>query len=94
MVIRSSDTDVLITLLGMVGEQRRNHEAVPYGQILMDCGQGNVRRYINILEMCDRIEEWCPGLSTAIVGLHAFTGSDYTAAFYKKRKSESNRYSC
>ena len=32
MVIRSSDTDVLITLLGMVGEQRRNHEAVPYGR--------------------------------------------------------------
>ena len=41
---------------------------------------------MNITEMCNKIEERCPGLSTAIVGLHTFTCTDYTAAFHRKGK--------
>ena len=52
----------------------------------MDCGTENKRRYINITSIVNALENKQPGLPAAMPGLHAFTGCDFTAAFYRKGK--------
>ncbi|KAK4322833.1 hypothetical protein Pmani_006431 [Petrolisthes manimaculis] len=52
----------------------------------MDCGSGNSRRYINVTNIVNVLEERQPGLSRALLGYHAFTGCDFTSSFYRKGK--------
>ena len=70
----------------MIGQHERHELDVPYEAIWMDCGQKNSRRYINVTSIQRNLEEKCQGLSTALVGLHAMTGSDFTSSFYNKGK--------
>lgn len=79
IIVRASDTDVLVILIGLLGKQRR--EARP--QIIFDCGSGNNRRYINVNNVADVLEEKNEGLAQALPGYHAFTGCDFTSAFYR-----------
>ncbi|KAK5641777.1 hypothetical protein RI129_010324 [Pyrocoelia pectoralis] len=79
VVVRSSDTDVLIIML-----TNMCHCATTLN-IWMDFGSGNNRRFINISGIHDSIgDEACRGLA----GLHAFTGSDVTPSFYRKGKTK------
>ncbi|KAK4304168.1 hypothetical protein Pmani_023888 [Petrolisthes manimaculis] len=42
--VRSSDTDVLVILVGALGQQ--HPEIISTNKIIMDCGMGNTRRFI------------------------------------------------
>ena len=39
-----------------------------------------------MLKICDTLDGKCPGSALAIVALHAFTGTDFTSAFYRRGK--------
>ena len=81
IMVRASDTDVLVIRIGALGQQRR--EVRSTSNIIMDCGMGNSRRYINVTNITDNLEERQPRLSKALPGYHAFTGCDFTSAFYR-----------
>ena len=86
-MIRSSDTDVVIILVSMIAKHKLSNETKNYGIIIMDSGVGNKRRFINLSELSNDLECKTPGLPTALPGLHAFTGTDYNSAFYRKGKN-------
>ncbi len=75
--VRCDDTDVLIILLA--------HDAESSVRVWMDVGKSsnNTRRYIDVSSLADHLGV---DLCKALPGLHAFTGCDYTAAFYRKGK--------
>ena len=85
-VIRASDTDVLVILLGMLGRHLQSETS--YSRIIMDCGSGNDRRHIDVGSIATALEAKQNGLAAAMPGLHAFTGCDFTAAFYRKGKTK------
>lgn len=68
-MVRASDTDVLVILIGALGQQRR--EVWAMANIIMDCGMGNSRRYINVTNIADILEERTPGLPKALILLFA-----------------------
>ncbi len=80
-VVRSNDTDVMILLLYHVS----HFQVTP--RVWMDAGLSgnNTRRYINITQMLSKME---PVEVDALPGLHAFTGSDFTASFMNKGKQK------
>ena len=79
ILVRSSDTDVLIILLGLVG--RSNDISV-----ILNYGHGNHRRYIDVSHLAVCLEKRQPGITDALIGLHALTGCDFTSSFYRKGK--------
>ena len=79
IMVRSTDTDVLIILLGLAGRS----EGI---NIILDYGSGNHRRYIGVSELAAILEEEQPGLTEALIGLHALTGCDFTSCFFRKGK--------
>ena len=85
-VIRASDTDVLVILLGMIGTHLTSHRHTAYSCIIMDCGSGNSRRHIDVSSIPNALEAKQKRLAAAMPGFHALTGSDFTTAFYRKRK--------
>ena len=76
-MVQASDTDVLVILVGMIGRDSAEDVAVNYRRVIMDCGSGNTRRYIDVSSIQAKLEVQRPGSSTVLIGLHAFTGSDY-----------------
>ena len=85
IMIHSSDTDVLVIIIGLLGKP--GYADAISSQVIMDCGAGNNRRYINVSEIVKNLEEKTPGLVESLPGFHSFTGCDYMSAFYKKRKN-------
>ncbi|XP_068213902.1 uncharacterized protein [Palaemon carinicauda] len=81
VLVRASDTDVLIILIGILGNQ--DPEVRSSKNVFMDCGSGNSRRYINVTNIVEVLEERKSGLPKALAGYHAFTGCDFTSAFYR-----------
>lgn len=79
VVARCNDTDILILLLYHCRLRQQTPNA------WMDAGLTgkNTRRYINIHQL---LEQMRPEVVEALPGLHALTGSDYTAAFMNKGK--------
>ncbi len=77
IIIQCDDTDVLVILLA------QDENAV--GHIWMEVGNStnNTRRYIDVSSLATHLGV---DVCNALPGLHAFTGSDYTAAFYRKGK--------
>lgn len=86
LMIRASDTDVMVILLGMLGRHMTTQTVSPCSRIIMDCGSGNKRRYIDVSDIATSLEAKQKGLAAAMPGLHAFTGSDFTTSFYRKGK--------
>ena len=86
LVVRASDTDVMIIMLGMINKHKEQNIPVQYGNITMDVGTGNSQRFIDINKIHDQLENHSAGLSGALFALHAFSGSDYNASFYRKGK--------
>ncbi|XP_014678737.1 PREDICTED: uncharacterized protein LOC106818551, partial [Priapulus caudatus] len=84
LLIRASDTDVIVIILGMLG--RNMVAGIPLKMIIMDCGSGNSRRYIDVTSIARALETKQTGLAAALPDLHAFSGCDFTAAFYRKGK--------
>lgn len=79
ILVRSTDTDVLIILLSIV--QRTKSIS-----IIMDYGAGNNRRYINVSEIADVLERENSGFTEALLGYHALTGCDFNPCFFRKGK--------
>jgi len=79
MRVRSNDTDVLVVLLCYAGAA---HDCP---NVWMDVGlsSNNTRRYISIPKLVDELEST---VLQALPGLHAFTGTDFTASFMNKGK--------
>ncbi|KAK5650795.1 hypothetical protein RI129_001824 [Pyrocoelia pectoralis] len=77
IAIRTSDTDIVVIMLA-------NMEHIKASvRIWIDLGVGNARRYIDISALSAKL-----GLlvSQALPALHALTGCDYNAAFYRRGK--------
>ena len=76
VTIRSNVTDVCLIML---------HHIKHFNQLRLwvDAGlnSNNTRRFIDINSLA---EELGPKVSEALLGLHAFTGTDYTASFMNK----------
>ena len=85
-VIRASDTDVLVILLGMIGRYLTSQRPTAYNFIIMDCGSVNGRRHIDVISITNALEAKQKGLAAAMPDLRAFTGSNFTTAFYMKSK--------
>lgn len=81
VIVRASDTDVLVILVGAIGQKRP--EVRSTNKIIMDCGMGNYRRYIDVTGIANHLDEKKTGLAAALPGYHAFTGCDFTSAFYR-----------
>jgi len=77
IIIRASDTDVLVILL--------THSHLLPAHLWLDVGisSNNTRRYIDVSQLATSMG---PQLCGAIAGLHAFTGCDFTASFLRKGK--------
>lgn len=86
VMVRASDTDVLVILLGMIGRHMGSQGATTYNRLIMDCGSGNNRRHIDVSSIATNLESSQTGLAAAMPGLHAMTGCDFTTAFYRKGK--------
>ena len=54
--------------------------------VIIDCGSGNIRRYIDVSYIASALDVKHNGLVTSIPGLHAFNGCDFIAAFYNQKK--------
>lgn len=86
MLVRSSDTDVLVILLGLT------QKITQYVDIIMDFGAGNDRRFVHVSDIAKNLEASKPGLTEAIVAFHAITGCDFTSCFYRKGKAKPFEY--
>ena len=83
-VIRASDTDVLVIILGIIGIHLISQRPTAYSCIIMDCGSGYSRRHIDVSSIANVLEVKQKELDAAMPGPHAFIGSDITTAFYRK----------
>lgn len=81
VLVRSSDTDVFVILLMFAGNLSDNTLT-----IILDSGTGNNRHLINVSQLAITLNTTTPHLTSALPGLHAFTGCDFTAAFFRKGK--------
>ena len=81
ILVRASDTDVLVILIGLLGKQ--HPEVRSRTKVIMDCGSGSNRRFKNITNITDVLEEKKTGLARALPVYHAFTGCTFTSAFYR-----------
>ena len=52
----------------------------------MGYGSGNNRRYIGVSTLASLLEKNQPGVTEALIGLHALTGCDFTSCFFRKGK--------
>ncbi|CAG9834603.1 unnamed protein product [Diabrotica balteata] len=78
IVIRASDTDILIIMIGnMTRLQNAN------SNVWMLNGTGNKERYIHITKIYKELGEL---LAKSLIGFHAFTGCDFNPAFFNKGK--------
>ena len=80
VIVRSSGTDVLVILVGLVPKMSES------SMIVMDFGSGNNRRLINVSDISNELEKKHSGLSEALIGFHAVTGCDFSSVFYRKGK--------
>ena len=69
-LVRSTDTDVLVILLGLAGRSRGSNS-------ILDYGSGNHLRYIAVSNIAALLNE-------KQAGMHALTGGDFTSCFFRK----------
>ena len=81
ILVRASDTDDLVILTGYLEKCRL--EAAAGSHIVIDSGLNKSRRLINVTAIKEKLEETRQGLAAAIPGYHAFTGYDFTSAFFR-----------
>ena len=54
--IRACDTDVFCILLGIIGRHLTSQRSTAYSRIIMGCGSGNSRRYIDFSSIANAME--------------------------------------
>ena len=75
LVVDSPDTDVLILLIEM-------YQSLPAATSFLT-GRSNLRRYIAVQPICEKLGEMH---TSAMIGFHAFTGSDMSQRFAGRSK--------
>ena len=75
ILIWSTDTDVLVILLGLAGRSRESN-------IILDYGSGNHRRYIVVSNIAAILNEKQAGMTEALDR----GGCDFTLCFFRKGK--------
>ena len=88
ILVKTSDTDIPIIFISMVGRHLSEEIAVKYERIIVVHGIGDSGRLVDVSAISTKLESHQKGSSEALPGLHAFTGSDYTAAFFGKGKKK------
>ena len=83
ILIRSSNSDVLVILLALHVQGCCSGN----NTVILDYGAGNNRRYINISQLSEILEEMHTGLTEALLGYHAITGCDYVSCLFRKGKT-------
>ena len=86
LVVRATDTDVMIILIGMLYKHTEEQVPVKYQTIIMDTGVGNCQRFVHLSKIYHELETHSVGIYGALIAFHSLTGSDYTSAFYRKGK--------
>ena len=76
ILVRSTGTDVLVILLGLVGRS----EGI---EVIMDYGSSNNSRYIDVSHIACVFNEKQPGFTDALIGLHVLTRCDFTSYFFR-----------
>ena len=71
ILVRSTDTDVLVILIWLAGRSRGCNS-------ILDYGSGNHRRYIAVPNIAAILNEKQDGMTEALLGMHALTGCDFT----------------
>ena len=80
ILVRSTDTDVLVILIGPAGRSLGCNS-------ILDYGSGNHRRYIVVPNIAPILNEKQDGMTIeALLGMHALTGCDFTLCFFRKGK--------
>lgn len=77
-VIRCSDTDIAIIMLGHMHNLKNDDS-----NVWLNAGTGNNQRYINLTKVYEHLG---PSLCRSLPGFHALTGCDFNPAFFKKGK--------
>lgn len=80
IVIRGSDTDIYIIMLGNMVHLKNQSS-----HIWMLTGTGNNERFIDITKL---YEQECELLTKSSIGFHAFTGCDFNPAFFNNGKKD------
>ena len=69
----------MVILIALLGRRPMLEE----NKMLMDIGSGNHRRLVDVTEITRQLYILKSGLPEALPGFHAFTGCDFTSAFYR-----------
>lgn len=80
VVIRCSDTDILMILLENMSHIQSNLK------IYLVFGTGNAQRFIDVTQLYEVLG---PSLCASLPGFHAFTGYDFNPAFCRRGKNRS-----
>ena len=72
ILIRSTDTDVLVILLGLAGRSRESN-------IILDYGSRNHRRCIVVSKIAAILNEKQAGMTEALLDMHALTAAAVTS---------------
>jgi hypothetical protein len=81
VVVRSSDTDVVVILTSLAARK-------PDLAIFMDYGQSDSRRFIDVSSIACSLQEKNAGICESLIGFHSLTGCDFTSSFYRKGKKK------
>lgn len=79
MIVRSSDTDVLVILVSFFPRLRQKG----LKHLWLQYGVGSKQRYISVHQISETLGD---DKSEALRGFHAFSGSDFTSFFCGKGK--------
>ena len=78
VVVRCSDSDILIILLGNISFIKKDVK------VWMHVGVGNARRFLNVTVLSNKLGS---KLCNELPAFYAFTGCDYNPSFYRKGKN-------
>ena len=78
VVVRCSDSDILIILLGNISFIKKDVE------VWIHLGVGNAQRFLNVTELANNLGS---NLCNALPNFHAFAECVYNRSFYRKGKN-------
>ena len=70
IIVRASDTDIIVILLSMISLHQDQEEDIKYQRIVVDCGAGNSRRYIDVSSIHHAMEEKNPDICSALPAVY------------------------
>ena len=81
--VRANDTDIFLLLVFHVKQHQLMHNTLPIVWVDAGLSSDNTRRNVSISELVSKVDAH---VISALPGLHAMTGTDYTPSFNHKGK--------